>query len=187
MTRTEFREEINSWDELITFCNDAGLNACEDVYDDGAYDDMVEEDISERDWGWERLRDCLSDLPESRWNEFYYRDGWLDYRVLDEDDFDAWKSSAEDEMDNWGGFDEEDEDEDEEGEEVEEEEAPVEDEDEIDENFDPSQIFDGCQSIFQRIDQDTQHKRLEELSAQQKEERAEVEAFEVSLSGIVLV
>ena len=34
MTRQEF-EEITSWWELLEFCNDNGLCACEDIMDEG--------------------------------------------------------------------------------------------------------------------------------------------------------
>ena len=62
-----------------------------------------------KECGWERLRDCLSDLPTDC--EYYRRDGWLDYVGLDDDDdFDNHKEQTRDEAEEYGVFDDDNED-----------------------------------------------------------------------------
>ena len=63
MTRQEFIDNVTEWHELIDFCNDHGLSICDDIMCSDAFDECVEEDVSNRDCGWYELMDALNDLP----------------------------------------------------------------------------------------------------------------------------
>jgi len=111
MTRQEFVDGVTEWYELMEFCQDYGIEVCDDVIDEEDYESNVEDDICDRDCGWSTLRDCLNDLPEGDYS-YYHRNGWLDYEGLDEyGDFRAYKQDVLDWMDHYGEWDEEEEDE----------------------------------------------------------------------------
>lgn len=97
MTRTDFMENITSLTDLVRFCFEEDCDICEDLYEDDAYDEQVEEDIVDSGFGWRALRDYLNDLPAGY--PWYRRDGTLDYVGIEEDgdEFEDYKS----EVMNW--------------------------------------------------------------------------------------
>ena len=45
MTRNEFLDNINSWWELIEFCNDEDCDVCEEIVDEDQKNDGVNADL----------------------------------------------------------------------------------------------------------------------------------------------
>ena len=101
MKRSEFVDEINSWDELLDFCRDYGLETCMDIYTNGDVDEIIEDDVSERDCGWYELMEALNGIPTD--GLYYRRFGWLDYVCVD-DNFVAWKQSVLEDCDYMDDF-----------------------------------------------------------------------------------
>lgn len=111
MTRQEFIDEVNDWQELIDFCNREGIDYCDDVYDFGSYSSKIEDEIQERlAWdGWEAIRDWLYDLPcgceyyvnsDNGWFEAdnsYFEDTKQDVLNFMDDD-DRWDEDEEEEQ-----------------------------------------------------------------------------------------
>lgn len=109
MTRQEFIDSVNSFYDLIDFCNDERCYLCEDVIDDDQLDECVEEDIAEYGRGWRGLRDWLADIPTGY--EYYRRDGAFDYVWLDDQDFENYKQDVLEWADEANVFEEEEKDE----------------------------------------------------------------------------
>ena len=108
MTRQEWIDTIDDFDDLISFCNHNGYEEwTENYYDDNDYDRAVNEDISDRDGGWWDLRDYLNNLPNSRRGSFYRRDGWFDYTELSQDDLNSDILALADRLEEDGYFTEE--------------------------------------------------------------------------------
>lgn len=111
MTRREFIEEVNDFDDLTRFCWNNDCYICEYIRNGEQYDDYIWELIRDWDDGWERLRDWLDDLPSvGRWD---YVDTEDDFRLLDDDDFEDYKRRVEEWMTENAFWDEPDEDEEE--------------------------------------------------------------------------
>lgn len=111
MTREEWIEEMDSLSALIDWCRD---NAeCEDVFDDFIYEDSLDEyiaeDIRNFDWGWDDLRDNLNNI--STGYPWYRVDGSFDYVGFHEYDYDEFKETVLECLDEEGYFEDEDEDE----------------------------------------------------------------------------
>ena len=106
MTRREFDEEINSFDDLLNFCNDNNIYELEDVIDSESLDEYIWEEIRDFTGTWEDLRDRLYDIETGY--SWYRRDGWLEYVYLDEDDFYRYKSDVIERADDLGIWDDED-------------------------------------------------------------------------------
>ena len=108
MTRREFIEEVNDFDDLTRFCWNNDCYICEYVRDGEQFDDYIWESIHDWDYGWETLRDWLDGLPSvDRWD---YVDTEDECRVLDDDDFEDYKRQVEEwmtENDYWDNDDEE--------------------------------------------------------------------------------
>lgn len=112
MTRREFLDNIDDFYGLLEFCNENGCDICEDIYDDDAYDECVDDDLAEatREDGWRTIRDWLDDLPVGY--DFYRREGFLTYSGAD-NDFDDYKSDVLEWADDNEIWDEEDDEEEE--------------------------------------------------------------------------
>lgn len=114
MTRQEFIDSVNSFYDLIDFCNDYGCDICEDIVDDDTMDDYINEEIGDFYGSWRELRDLLSDIPTGY--EYYRRDGRLDYVWMDNNDFESYKDDVLSWADDAEVFETEEEDEDDDGE-----------------------------------------------------------------------
>lgn len=108
MTKQEWRDDICDFGDFIDFCRGNGYDTWTyDYYDDSGYDDMVEEDIADRDCSWWDLRDFLAALPSSRRNRYYHRLGWMDYQELEDEDLQMVLDDLESELEEDGFFTEE--------------------------------------------------------------------------------
>ena len=112
MTRTQFEEEVNSFGDLLDFCNDNNIWDMEDVLSRESMDEYVWDEIRDFPGSWDDLRDRLNEIDDNY--DWYRRDGLLDYAALDEYDFDRYKSDILERADDEGLFDEEPEEEEEE-------------------------------------------------------------------------
>ena len=122
MTRDEFvNNPPETISDLIDFCEEYELSACEDIISDSSLDDFVEDDVREflRHDYWYNLWPLLRDIPTGY--SWYVRSGQLEYCDAEED-IDTYVEYTIDEMDRRGLWDDEqDEDDGEEYEEDEEE------------------------------------------------------------------
>ena len=114
MTRQEFINNITTWWQLISFCSDYDLCACDSVYDDDELDEYINEWLDEhsQDYGWRDLRDLLYDIPTGY--EYYAIDseyGISEIEGLGNYEFSDYKDSALEEMDDGGWWDEDEDEE----------------------------------------------------------------------------
>lgn len=106
MTRQEFIEDVTSFGALIMFCQDHGIDYCDDIYDAYCINDYIMETIGNmRDW--ERVREYLQDIPAGV--EYYRENGSGEFEDADYF-FDDYKDDVLKYMDENGGWDSEDED-----------------------------------------------------------------------------
>ena len=114
MTRNYFLAYVTEWSELIELCREYDCDICEDIIDEDEFDEYVDSDIANMDYGWRSIRDFLADIPTGY--DYYRRDGSFDYVGLDnDDDFEDYKSRVLDWMDEddlWEPEEGEDEDDD---------------------------------------------------------------------------
>lgn len=105
MTRREFIDNVNTWDDLVEFCSDENLDALQSVYDDDSLSNYIEENLYEyvRDHNWECVRDTLNSIPSEY--DYYYEDGWLEFVGLTDADFEDYKRTALEEMDDLNYWD----------------------------------------------------------------------------------
>lgn len=131
MTRQEFIDKVNDFDQLMEFAGDVGYDY-ENVYDSQQYDDRIYDDIHNDDNCWQEVRDWIADLPDGY--EFYTQDAWGEWFGHDASDIDDLKQEllewADDQSDV---FDEEDD--------GSEEEEDAEMEDDQSDEFDPDSAF----------------------------------------------
>lgn len=109
MTRREFIEEVNDFDDLTRFCWNNDCCICEYIRDGEQFDDYIWESIRDWDYSWENLRDWLDGLPSV--NRYDYVDTEDECRVLDDDDFQDYKRQVLEWMDENDYWDEPDEEE----------------------------------------------------------------------------
>ena len=132
MTRDYFANNVETWDELIEFCNGIGYDL--NVYDEYSRDEVVDQQLVERihDSGWEEIYSWLEDIPTGY--EYYRIDDYNDFVGLDEEDFADYKNDvleyADDDGEVW--------DEDTEDEEINV--TPYEYNDDIDAEFEPAPL-----------------------------------------------
>ncbi len=106
MTRQEFIDNVNSFQELIEFCYDKQLDICDDVIDGVDLHEYIMQIIRQDFDTWQGIRDFLSDIPTD--GEYYAIDGYGDIICVD-DIFDDYKADVIRTMDQSGAWDEEDE------------------------------------------------------------------------------
>lgn len=108
MTRQEFIEEVTSFGDLIMFCQDNGIDICDDIYDADYLNEIIL-DLARTSRNWLDLRDLVKDIPT---DSLYYReDGYGSYEDADYC-FDDYKEDVLLHMDSYADWDEEDEEED---------------------------------------------------------------------------
>lgn len=171
MTRAEFMDNINSWDELKEFCSDWECDYCDDIYDEYDRDNEIGEDIGEycSEYSWYELRDQLNNIPSGY--DYYRRNSAFDWDGADEEMFENYKMDVRDWADNNDAWDDENENEDEddvfetEDDFFEEEstETPVEDED-----FSVGDLIGMCSVAFVTIQKDNMRKIQEDKNAFEK-------------------
>lgn len=110
MTRQQFLDEVNSWEELIDFCNDAGCRYCEDICNESERDDCIDENLVSmaREHSWQELFDILDGIP-SGYNYYRYSEDYNEWIGMVESDF----YERKDDVLEWGDINciwEEDED-----------------------------------------------------------------------------
>ena len=132
MTRAEFFENVTSWWDLKDFCSDEQCDICDDIYDEEARDDYINECLIDwaRNDSWTELLSRLEDIPTGY--DYYRYDDYGEWEGLVDGDFDEIRDEVAEWMDDngyWDDDEEEADDEDEEPIDDEEEEPPVEDED----------------------------------------------------------
>lgn len=125
MTREEFQENVNCWYDLREFCNEYDCEVCSDIYSQDEMDEEIDNsivDMAREATDWKDLLSKLEDIPTE--DDYYLRNGYGDFRELDDDDFDCHKDDVFDWAENEGIFDEEDEEDEESEEDIEEPDEP---------------------------------------------------------------
>lgn len=119
MTRAEFENEVNDWEDLFDVCRENGLHTLDELYDDGAYNESINDELARRAGNddWYDVYRWLDELPSG---EDYYYCGDYDWEIAD---FAEWKDNVYNDMEYNDCFEEE--------EEVDEEEIDEEDGDDV--------------------------------------------------------
>lgn len=105
MTRREFIENIETFDDLIQFCWDENLEDLIDVFSAEALNERVLEDIG--DYGdWRDVYNFLRRIPTGY---TWYTEDWGDYTGVSDEEFPRYKQTVLEAMDEDGVWDEEDE------------------------------------------------------------------------------
>ena len=110
MTRQEFLDTVNEFDDLIVFCDEEGCDYCEGIYSADGREDRINELLSdwEANWGWRDIMDFLRDEANKDGYAWYVEsDGTLD--GLTDEDFERYKSDVLSWMDDGGYWDDPDE------------------------------------------------------------------------------
>lgn len=111
MTRQEFFDNIEDFDDLKEVCYDYGCGICEDVYDSDELDDWIDDHTDE--WAanssWRDLRDRLAAIPTGY--DYYSIDDYDYIYGLGNQDFETYKSNVADWMDAEEQWEEDDEEE----------------------------------------------------------------------------
>ena len=89
MTRDEFIQNVTTWSELRSFCDDYECSVCSEVYSQDELDDYFNErlvDMARDASDWSDLLESLEDIPTGA--SYYIRDDDGDFSEADERDFD---------------------------------------------------------------------------------------------------
>ena len=168
MTREEFIENVQSWNDLMQFCYDENCYCCEDVYDEDAKDDYFNEILVDMARGADDWRDLYSQLEDIPTGYGYYINGDDGWRGADDDDFEDYKSdvlSWGDDREVWEEDDEEDDwDEDvlEEGYEADEASDEDEDDETLEEGCSLGELFTSSATKLQTIEIEAEREREQE-------------------------
>ena len=110
MTRQEFLDSIESFSDLINFCNENdGYQAyTQNIYDNEDYDMEICRRISEysNENRWEEIRDWLDNLPYGC-DYYEYDDDWSEWKGLEDEDLHERVHELAQELDEDGFFDDE--------------------------------------------------------------------------------
>ena len=112
MTRREFEENVTTWWELLDWCSEEDCYICNEIYEDGVYNDTINEDLQNRsqDDDWRDIYSWLDSLP-SGYNYYRYSEGYGEWIGLTDADFESVKDEAlewGDDHDAWEEDEEED-------------------------------------------------------------------------------
>lgn len=154
MTRQEFIDDIEDFDDLIEVCSDYGCSVCDDVYDSDQCDDWIDEHTEEwvENENWRDLRDMLTSIPTGY--DYYRVDGYDNIYGLGDEDFENYKAEVLEWVDGNALWD--DDGEEEEPFDDNEEPAPniqpqSVDESAPEEDFSISELMEVCQSQLQSL------------------------------------
>lgn len=169
MTRNEFLEDVNDWESLIDFASEIECDVCDDLVLGENLSGRIADDLDDYayDYDWTDIRRWLMDIRDG--HDCYRRDGSFEYSVLDDEDFEGYKSDVINYADRYDYWDaDEDEELDEEDDEYDEDEDDDEEDFEVpEEEFSVSDLFGFCTE------------KLAEVATEEEAERkAEDEAFE---------
>lgn len=106
MTRQEFLDDVNSFYELIDFCQNERLDICDDIYDADTANEIIMERLGDYR-NWQDAYRFLDDIPVDC--EYYHEDGYGDFEDAD-DMFEDYKDDVLSAMDDGDYWDEEEED-----------------------------------------------------------------------------
>lgn len=126
MTKSEFLSDVRDFWDLRDFCYDADSSYFDDIFDEGAKDDFVNEYLSNlgRSLDWKDIRDYLNDVPD-RESEWYHLDDYAGFMALNDDDFVNMKNEVMEWAEDNDIFDEEPEPEEEEDDDYEVKDEPI--------------------------------------------------------------
>lgn len=117
MYRQDFIDDCTTWGELISFAEEIGCTACDDLVSEDLFHEWIEDNLVSwaRDEGWRDLMDRLNGFENNSGYEYYH---WSDYDgeyrpVDDYDDFDYYKQEVLNYADEYGEWEEEEPEEDE--------------------------------------------------------------------------
>lgn len=162
MTRSEFLDDVNSWSELISFCDEYGCDYCSDIYDEEQRDDVLNGRMYERarQDSWRDVYEWLDEIETGY--DYYREDDYGDFVGLDDSEFDSYKDDVLSWMDINGYWDDEElEDEDDEIEESASE--PIEEEEAVEEeDFSAAELIGMCSVAFAAIQQENMKKIQED-------------------------
>ena len=107
MTREEFLDNVNDWDELLDFCYDNDIYTCEDIHTDAQKDEYIEDNLVEwaRTNTWKELYNILDDIPDE--GSWYVINDYGDIWEATDDDFEDYKQRTLEKCDDGELFDEE--------------------------------------------------------------------------------
>lgn len=163
MTRQEFIDDVNSWSELINFCNEYGCDECSDVYDESQRDESIDNSLEERARDcneWRELYSYLNAIP-SGYDYYSYDYDYDEWKGLDDDDFDDYKDEVLDWADDNDIFEEEYTEEYEDADDECEEDV---EEDELeDEDISLGELFNTCNNTLQELNENTNANPLEDM------------------------
>lgn len=167
MTRNEFLEDVNEWSDLIDFAYDIECDICDDIVQGEDLSSRIAEDFSDysHEYDWTDIRRWINDIQDG--HDYYSREGSFEYSVLDEDDFERYKSDVVNYADRFDCWDEEDEEYDDEYSDDEEDEDEIDDEEfEVpDEEFSVSDLFGFCTKKLAEVAQEEEAERIAEDKA----------------------
>ena len=99
LTRTEFINCIESWDDLIGFCINVSCEICDNVIDRESLDEAIEDDIIEAVEGgmsWLEVRERLCGIDTGY--AYYEVEGYMCFKGLSGMDFQSYKRKVA----SWG-------------------------------------------------------------------------------------
>lgn len=111
MTRQEFIDTVDNFDSLMDFARESEFEF-DDIYTEEAYDDCINEELSNTGGHWTDIRDWLNSLPTDGY--FYTHDYNGDWEGRNEYDIEDLKNDFLDWADNRGDIFEPEEEEEEE-------------------------------------------------------------------------
>ena len=126
MTKSEFLSDVRDFWDLRDFCCDADSYYFDDIFEEGAKDDYVNEYLSSLGGrpDWRDVKDYLNDVPDGE-SEWYRLDDYSGFVALDCDDFSNMKNEVMEWAEDNDIFDEEPESEGEEDDDYEVEDEPI--------------------------------------------------------------
>lgn len=108
MTRSEFLECITDFWDLKVFCDENGINICDDVIDRDSFDEIIIDRIRDRGCfvDWREVYRFLHDLPDGA--AYYIENGYGEFEEAFDNDFDDYKQQVLEYMDDQDEWDPED-------------------------------------------------------------------------------
>lgn len=106
--RLDFINNVTDWRDIIEFCVNNDLDFHNNIYDDNALNDYIEENLEElaHNYYWTEVLDVLQSIPQGL--DFYIReeDSFMEFSPARQSDFDFIKDEILEYMDDINGWDE---------------------------------------------------------------------------------